>query len=170
MVSGVQTNPLRKSVHGKKSEAPKAPPTSFSSKLQVDRVPAGKKEGARQSSSRFRAQKKVELVKLANLKDVAPKDRTQLFIDKLKQCSALFDFTDALSDLKSKEIKRAALNELIDYLTNNKKVLYSFETQKGICLFKEGFFPSSLCSFEGCILSLLPSLPLVPSFLSLRRS
>lgn len=35
----------------------------------------------------------------------------------------MFDFTEALSELKSKEIKRAALNELIDYITNNRKVI-----------------------------------------------
>jgi hypothetical protein len=40
----------------------------------------------------------------------------------LHQCCAIFDFTEALSDLKSKEIKRAALNELTDYIANNRKV------------------------------------------------
>lgn len=64
----------------------------------------------------------VDLVKLPLLKDAAAKDRPTLFIEKVKQCNSLFDFTEALSDLKSKEIKRAALNELIDYVTNNRKV------------------------------------------------
>lgn len=67
--------------------------------------------------------RKVELTKLANLKDTSTKDRANLFIEKVKQCCALFDFTEALSELKSKEIKRAALNELIDYVTNNRKVI-----------------------------------------------
>jgi serine/threonine-protein phosphatase 2A regulatory subunit B' len=31
----------------------------------------------------------------------------KLFIDKLRQCCIIFDFSDCVSDLKSKEIKRA---------------------------------------------------------------
>ena len=32
----------------------------------------------------------------------------------------MFDFTvDPLSDLKWKEVKRSALNEIVDYVTNN---------------------------------------------------
>jgi len=36
----------------------------------------------------------------------------------------VFDFaSDQLSDLKYKEVKRAALNELIDYVTTNRGVI-----------------------------------------------
>ena len=34
-----------------------------------------------------------------------------------------FDFYDPLSDIKSKEVKRACLNELIEYINGNKGVL-----------------------------------------------
>ncbi|CAF1011984.1 unnamed protein product [Adineta ricciae] len=48
----------------------------------------------------------------------APIDQQEkLFIDKLRQCSVIFDFSDCVSDLKSKEIKRACLNEIVDYIT-----------------------------------------------------
>lgn len=50
--------------------------------------------------------------------------RDELFLEKLRQGSVLFDFAqDPLSDLKYKEIKRAALNEMIEYITTGKKVL-----------------------------------------------
>jgi serine/threonine-protein phosphatase 2A regulatory subunit B' len=43
---------------------------------------------------------------------------------KLKQCCVLFDFvTDPLSDLKWKEVKRGALNEMVDYVSVNRQVI-----------------------------------------------
>ena len=45
-------------------------------------------------------------------------------VKKLQQCCVVFDFVqDPLSDLKWKEVKRAALNELVDYVTHQKGVL-----------------------------------------------
>jgi len=56
--------------------------------------------------------------------DVAASEREALFIEKLRQCMTLFDFIqDPLSDLKWKEIKRAALNELVEYVTQNRSVI-----------------------------------------------
>uniref|UniRef100_A0A4W3II15 Serine/threonine protein phosphatase 2A regulatory subunit n=1 Tax=Callorhinchus milii TaxID=7868 RepID=A0A4W3II15_CALMI len=46
-----------------------------------------------------------------------------LFCQKLQQCCVIFDFMDSVSDLKSKEVKRATLNELVDFLTTNRGVL-----------------------------------------------
>ena len=50
-------------------------------------------------------------------------DRGDLFIKKLQQCVVVFDFHDTLSDLKGKEIKRQALQELVEYITNNRGVI-----------------------------------------------
>jgi serine/threonine-protein phosphatase 2A regulatory subunit B' len=46
-----------------------------------------------------------------------------LFIKKIQQCCVIFDFTDALSDLRGKDIKRLALTELVDYVSNNRGVI-----------------------------------------------
>lgn len=35
----------------------------------------------------------------------------------------VFDFMDPVADLKSKEVKRATLNELVDYITANRGVI-----------------------------------------------
>mmetsp|Transcript_5150 Transcript_5150/g.15714 ORF Transcript_5150/g.15714 Transcript_5150/m.15714 type:complete len:571 (+) Transcript_5150:208-1920(+) len=103
------------------------PPSSLTTNLiaknKVGDLALVSKEPNRASSSTFRNFKAVQLTKLPNLRDTAPKDKPALFIEKVQQCNALFDFTEAVSELKSKEIKRAALNELIDYVTNNRKVL-----------------------------------------------
>jgi hypothetical protein len=76
--------------------------------------------------------------------------RDELFIQKLQQCSVIFDFAqDPLSDLKYKEVKRSALNELIDYITTNRNVLSEpvyAEATKMVWHFYENL--SIFCSFH----------------------
>ena len=55
--------------------------------------------------------------------DTPVDQQEHLFAAKLQQCSVLFDFSDCISDLKSKEIKRACLNEIVDYITVTKGCL-----------------------------------------------
>lgn len=63
----------------------------------------------------------------------AGEERDTLFMRKLQQCCVLFDFVvDPLSDLKSKEVKRAALNELIDFITNSRGVLSEHIYAEGV--------------------------------------
>lgn len=45
-------------------------------------------------------------------------EREELLIQKLRQCCVLFDYSEPLSDLKWKEVKRAALHEMVEYLSN----------------------------------------------------
>lgn len=55
--------------------------------------------------------------------DVASSEQEELFIRKLRQCCVAFDFMDPVADLKGKEIKRATLNELVEYITGGRGVL-----------------------------------------------
>uniref|UniRef100_A0A8C1TY92 Serine/threonine protein phosphatase 2A regulatory subunit n=1 Tax=Cyprinus carpio TaxID=7962 RepID=A0A8C1TY92_CYPCA len=58
------------------------------------------------------------------LPDVAPAEQEKLFVQKLRQCCVLFDFLcDPLSDLKWKEVKRAALSEMVEYINHNRSVI-----------------------------------------------
>lgn len=58
------------------------------------------------------------------LPDVAPTSREELLVQKLRQCCIIFDFNlDPLSDLKYKEVKRSALNELVDYVSHQRGVI-----------------------------------------------
>ena len=50
-------------------------------------------------------------------------EQEELFIRKLRQCCVGFDFMDPVADLKGKEIKRATLNEVVDYITAGRGVL-----------------------------------------------
>ncbi|XP_071268955.1 serine/threonine-protein phosphatase 2A 56 kDa regulatory subunit gamma isoform-like isoform X2 [Salvelinus alpinus] len=82
------------------------------------------KKDKRQSSSRFSLSNNRELQKLPAFKDVAPAEQEKLFVQKLRQCCVLFDFlSDPLSDLKWKEVKRAALSEMVEYITHNRNVI-----------------------------------------------
>lgn len=100
------------------------PPQTALTKVQpMAGVPNIRKDN-RRNSSRFNISKNRELVKLPLLKEAAANERESLFIQKLQQCCTVFDFQlDPLSDLKWKEIKRAGLNEMIDYITSNRGVI-----------------------------------------------
>ncbi|XP_023829859.1 serine/threonine-protein phosphatase 2A 56 kDa regulatory subunit alpha isoform [Salvelinus sp. IW2-2015] len=81
------------------------------------------KQKKSQGSSQFRTQTFTELSPLPQLKDATSTEQQELFTQKLQQCCMLFDFMDSVTDLKSKEIKRATLNELVDYVSTNRGVL-----------------------------------------------
>lgn len=51
--------------------------------------------------------------------DVTASDQVALLVRKLHQCCALFDFDDSLSEIKSKEVKRACLSELVEYFSRS---------------------------------------------------
>ena len=55
---------------------------------------------------------------------MADSEREELFIQKIRQCCVLFDFAvDPLSDLKWKDVKRQALQEMIEYVTRQRGVI-----------------------------------------------
>lgn len=86
-------------------------------------VPEGLRTPKRQHSSRFDISSHRELDKLPGFHEVPPNRRVELFMQKIDQCNVIFDFNDASSDMKSKEIKRLALHELLDYVANNRQVI-----------------------------------------------
>ena len=49
--------------------------------------------------------------------------RHELFIKKLEQASVLFDFSDPLSNVAAKDIKRDCLRELVEYISTNRNVI-----------------------------------------------
>ncbi|KAL1896510.1 serine/threonine-protein phosphatase 2A 56 kDa regulatory subunit delta isoform [Sporothrix stenoceras] len=108
-----------------------APPKAGQKSLVYDRllqstpkdVPEGLRTPKRQHSSRFDISSHRELDKLPGFHEVPPNRRQDLFMQKIDQCNVIFDFNDASSDMKSKEIKRLALHELLDYVANNRQVI-----------------------------------------------
>uniref|UniRef100_A0A452V5S0 Serine/threonine-protein phosphatase 2A 56 kDa regulatory subunit n=1 Tax=Ursus maritimus TaxID=29073 RepID=A0A452V5S0_URSMA len=112
------------------SQSPSSPP--FARPLPRDKVDGFTRKSVRkaqrqkrsQGSSQFRSQgSQAELHPLPQLKDATSNEQQELFCQKLQQCCILFDFMDSVSDLKSKEIKRATLNELVEYVSTNRGVI-----------------------------------------------
>lgn len=55
--------------------------------------------------------------------DVPSHMRPDLFIQKIKQCHVVFDFSDASAELREKEIKRQTLQEILDHISMTRGVL-----------------------------------------------
>lgn len=128
---------------GGKPSPPNVPPPTQLTKIKYT-GPHIKKE-RRQSSSRFNISKNRELQKLPLIKDSPPNEREDLFVQKIRQCCVLFDFvSDPLSDLKWKEVKRSALNEMVEFIT----------TQRGVIT--ENIYPEVVAMFSMNVFRTLP--------------
>ncbi|VDD93902.1 unnamed protein product [Enterobius vermicularis] len=95
---------------------PDAPPPTSLKKPILATGPAIPRKERRQSSSMFNISANRELVMLPSIKEADPAAKEELVIQKLRQCSVVFDFVDPLSDIKYKEVKRNTLNELTEYV------------------------------------------------------
>ncbi|KAL0640040.1 serine/threonine-protein phosphatase 2A 56 kDa regulatory subunit delta isoform [Maublancomyces gigas] len=107
---------------------------------KADQIPEGLKTPKRQHSSRFDVSEKRELEKLPGFHEVSPQRRQELFMQKIEQCNVIFDFNDASADMKSKEIKRLALHELLDYVANNRSVITEPMYPKVVEMFAKNLF------------------------------
>eukprot|EP00096_Caligus_rogercresseyi_P005334 TRINITY_DN205_c1_g1_i1.p1 TRINITY_DN205_c1_g1~~TRINITY_DN205_c1_g1_i1.p1 ORF type:complete len:602 (-),score=228.99 TRINITY_DN205_c1_g1_i1:914-2719(-) len=99
----------------------------------------------RPSSSSFNVSSNRKLDQLcqlhANDKETSPAEQEALFIQKIKQCQVLFDFSsDPLSDLKWKEVKRATLNEMTEYVRNSEGVLTEAVYPEIVLMFSTNVF------------------------------
>lgn len=124
-----------------RNKKPENPPITMLQKIPYANTENIIRKDKRQSSSRFNISSNRELTKLPFLKDAKEDEREELFIEKLRQCCVLFDFyTDPLSDLKWKEIKRAALNEMVEYLSHNRNVLTESMYAEAVKMFSTNCF------------------------------
>ncbi|KAH8591120.1 phosphatase 2A regulatory B subunit-domain-containing protein [Bisporella sp. PMI_857] len=124
-----------------------APPKAGQKSLMFDRlqttpkdVPEGIRTPKRQHSSRFDISPQRELEKLPGFHEVPPNRRQELFMQKIDQCNVIFDFNDASGDMKSKEIKRLALHELLDYVANNRQVITEPMYPRVVDMFSKNLF------------------------------
>ncbi|KAL1597037.1 serine/threonine-protein phosphatase 2A 56 kDa regulatory subunit delta isoform [Paraconiothyrium brasiliense] len=125
------------------------PPKAGQKSLIFDRLQTTPKDNVegirtpkRQHSSRFDIsdQRQRELEKLPGFHEVPPNKREELFMQKLDQCNIIFDFNDASGDMKSKEIKRLALHELLDYVANNRQVITERMYPRVVEMFAKNLF------------------------------
>ncbi|SAM04793.1 hypothetical protein [Absidia glauca] len=110
---------------GGKSSERDIPKTGALNRLKnapKDQIPISKAP-RRQKSSRFYVTEKVQLERTPAFDDVPPHLRQDLFIQKIRQCMVVFDFSDASAELNEKEIKRHTLQEILEYIVINRGVL-----------------------------------------------
>uniref|UniRef100_A0A1I7UTX1 Serine/threonine protein phosphatase 2A regulatory subunit n=1 Tax=Caenorhabditis tropicalis TaxID=1561998 RepID=A0A1I7UTX1_9PELO len=104
------------------------------------------------NSSRYNVDSAQELVQLPLIKDTPSNEQPALVIEKLTQCQHVFDFYDPVAQLKCKEIKRAALNELIDHITSTKGAIVETIYPAVIKMVAKNIFrvlpPSENCEFD----------------------
>ncbi|CCF57782.1 hypothetical protein KAFR_0D01360 [Kazachstania africana CBS 2517] len=91
-------------------------PTKLNTEPDVDLI----KTPQRHSSSRFEASRYTQITKLPSFDDVSPEEKIPLFMAKVDQCNIMFDFNDPSFDIQGKEIKRFALQELIEFIITNR--------------------------------------------------
>ncbi|KAG0221109.1 hypothetical protein BGX31_010179, partial [Mortierella sp. GBA43] len=103
-------------------EVPKSGPINRMKNSPKDVIPVIKSP-RRQRSSRFHVTERITLERLEAFDVVAYNDRQDLFLKKIGQCTVIFDFNDASSELGGKDIKREALTEILEYITNNRGVI-----------------------------------------------
>lgn len=58
-----------------------------------------------------------------SIEDTPAPEQSALLLRKLQQCCVMFNFDDPLADVKSKEVKRGTLNELVTSLNEIKGLL-----------------------------------------------
>ncbi|KAL5489850.1 RTS1 [Sanghuangporus weigelae] len=88
-----------------------------------DTIPIIGKPPRKQRSSRFVPSERVEIAYLPSFSETPPQERTELFVRKLNQCKVIFDFNDASSELKGKQIKAQTLTEMLEYITTQRNVI-----------------------------------------------
>ncbi|KAL5274311.1 PPP2R5D family protein [Megaselia abdita] len=76
-----------------------------------------------------------------SLKEASTREiREELFIQKLRQCCTLFDFSEPLSDLKWKEVKRAGLHEMLEFVNSQNGVITEAIYPEAINMFAVNLF------------------------------
>ncbi|XP_030373794.1 serine/threonine-protein phosphatase 2A 56 kDa regulatory subunit gamma isoform isoform X3 [Scaptodrosophila lebanonensis] len=116
------------------------PPTPIIKGINLTATPLVRKE-KKQISARYNVSKNCELTALSPLNEKTPAaEREELFLQKLRQCCTLFDFSEPLSDLKWKEVKRAALHEMVEFLSNQNGVITELIYPEAINMFAVNLF------------------------------
>ncbi|KAG2235612.1 hypothetical protein INT48_002386 [Thamnidium elegans] len=89
-----------------------------------DQIPVTKTP-RRQKSSRFYAKEKIQLERTPGFNEIPPHLRPDLYIQKLRQCMVICDFSDPSAELTEKEIKRQTLQDILEYVGITRGVLTS---------------------------------------------
>jgi serine/threonine-protein phosphatase 2A regulatory subunit B' len=107
-----------------------------------DTIPIVGKTPRKQRSSRFYVTERVDIEKLPNFNEVRPEERNDLFVRKLQQCRVVFDFNDASSELRGKQVKAQTLHEMLEYITQQRGVITENIYPEVVGMFSANLFRS----------------------------
>ncbi|TFY78409.1 hypothetical protein EWM64_g5604 [Hericium alpestre] len=107
-----------------------------------DTIPIVGKPPRKQRSSRFVVTERIEIERLPPFMETPPSERGTLFIKKLHQCHVLFDFNDASSELKGKQVKAQTLHEILEYITTQRGVITENVYPEVVKMFATNLFRS----------------------------
>ncbi|KAI0831415.1 protein phosphatase PP2A0 B subunit gamma isoform [Trametes gibbosa] len=107
-----------------------------------DTIPISGKPPRKQRSSRFVVNEKVEIERLPTFDETPVNERAHLFIRKLHQCAVVFDFNDANSELKGKQIKTQTLHEMLEYIMTKRGVITENVYPEVVKMFATNLFRS----------------------------
>lgn len=110
-----------KQILGKLPRKPQKPDTDSprNSHLGSNSSAAGGTAAKKASAAVFPACVIAGIEPLLAFKDVPSSEKMNLFISKLSLCCVVFDFTDPMKNIQEKELKRATLLELLDFVSQN---------------------------------------------------
>jgi serine/threonine-protein phosphatase 2A regulatory subunit B' len=94
----------------------------------------------RSPSSRMHPKHTQQLEKLPPIDACKPSEQQSMLIEKLKQCSVVFNLEDSLVDLKSKEIKREALTQCCAFVRTTPGCLTEPVYDEFFTMFKANIF------------------------------
>ncbi|KIY50929.1 protein phosphatase 2A regulatory B subunit [Fistulina hepatica ATCC 64428] len=107
-----------------------------------DTIPIVGRPPRKQRSSRFVVTEKVEIERLPPFSQTPPTERSKLFVQKLHQCHVIFDFNDASSELRGKQIKAQTLHEMLEYITTQREVITESIYPEVVNMFATNLFRS----------------------------
>lgn len=94
-------------------------PTVGPNTLGSGRAGSGNPAAKRASAAVFPASVIAGIEPLLAFKDVSNSEKMNLFISKLSLCCVVFDFTDPAKNVQEKDLKRATLLELVEFVSEN---------------------------------------------------
>jgi serine/threonine-protein phosphatase 2A regulatory subunit B' len=109
---GAKTNKESKTAEGSEGTGSNSPSGGT---LRSD-VSLPRKE--RRRSSFLKNHNDIEVLELPSLEEAPPSKKEELFKQKLRMCSASFNYEDSEEDAREKEIKKNTLVELVEYVNS----------------------------------------------------
>ncbi|SGY75033.1 BQ5605_C005g03396 [Microbotryum silenes-dioicae] len=112
-------------------------------RIELERLPGFMRQFALSMTSRDSITTSLTLFPHSSMyPEVPPSERHDLFLQKLHQCSVVFDFNDASTEIEGKQIKSATLSEMLDWISSQRGVITESVYPEVVAMFASNLFRS----------------------------